>query len=131
MDNHGNGNSGNSSGWRHVIAASRYSLQGLRAAWHNEVAFRQEIGLCLILVPLGFWLGRSAVEHALLIGTLLIVLIAELLNSALEAVVDRFGPERHELAGRAKDLGSAAVFVALVLVVLVWGLILFERFPLT
>lgn len=82
----------------------------------------------VVLAPLGIWLGQSGVERALLVGSLMLVLIVELLNSAVEALVDRFGSERHELSGVAKDLGSAAVFVALVLVVVVWSLVLIPRF---
>lgn len=115
-------------GLRHVMIAFRYSMQGLKAAWQNEVAFRQEIWLTLILVPLALLLGGNAIERSLLIGTLFLVITIELLNSAIEAVVDRIGPEKHNLAGRAKDLGSAAVLIALLLVIIVWSLILFERF---
>lgn len=107
-----------------IINAARYSLLGLRAAFVHEAAFRQELALCVILVPLGYWLGHSGVERALLIGSVLLVLIVELLNSAVEAVVDRIGAERHDLSGRAKDIGSAAVFVALLNVAVVWGLVL-------
>lgn len=82
----------------------------------------------VVLAPLGIWLGQSGVERTLLVGSLMLVLIVELLNSAVEALVDRIGSERHELSGVAKDLGSAAVFVALVLVVVVWSLVLIPRF---
>ncbi len=115
-------------GIRRIVNATRYSMLGLRAAWKNEAAFRQELTLCLMLVPLAFWLGRSALEQGLLISTLFIVLISELLNSAIEAITDRVGFEIHELAGRAKDMGSAAVFVSLVLVVIVWSLVAYDRF---
>jgi diacylglycerol kinase (ATP) len=104
--------------------AAGYSLAGLRAAWCHEAAFRQEVLLCLPLVPLGLWLGASGVERALLLGSLGLVLAAELVNSAIEAAVDRHGPERHPLAGRAKDAGSAAVLVALVVAALTWLLLL-------
>ena len=87
-----------------------------------------ELALFVVLAPLGIWLGQSGVERALLVGSLMLVLIVELLNSAVEALVDRIGSERHELSGVAKDLGSAAVFVALVLVVVVWSLVLIPRF---
>lgn len=110
-------------GWARVWRATRYSAQGLRAAFAGEEAFRQELLIVAVMTPLGLWLGRSAVERALLVGTLLLTLIVELLNSAVEAAVDRIGLDRHELSGRAKDLGSAAVFVALLLTGMVWLLI--------
>ena len=110
-----------------IIKATGYSWAGLRAAFRHEAAFRQELALCLVLVPVAIWLGQTGVEQALLIGSLLLVLIVELLNSALEAVVDRFGGEQHELSGRAKDIGSAAVFIALLTVIAVWGLVLFPH----
>lgn len=108
-----------------IAAAARYSARGLAACWRNEAAFRQEVLACLVLVPLGLWLGEGGLARALLLGSLLLVLVAEVINSALEAVVDRIGPEHHELSGRAKDLGSAAVFLALLNAALVWGLVLF------
>lgn len=111
-------------GLTRIIKAAGYSWAGFKAAFQHEAAFRQELGLCVILIPLGAWLGGSGIERALLIGSLLLVLIVELLNSALEAVVDRFGAEHHELSGRAKDLGSAAVMVALVNVLVIWMLVL-------
>ena len=111
-------------GFTRIIKAAGYSWAGLKAAFKHEAAFRQELALCLVMIPLGVWLGQTGVERALLIGSLLLVLIVELLNSAIEAVVDRFGGEQHELSGRAKDIGSAAVFIALLNVVIVWGLIL-------
>jgi len=107
-----------------IVKAARYSLQGLQAAAKHEAAFRQELLLFAVLVPLALWVGESAVEYALLIGSLFIVLIAELFNSAIEAVVDRVGSEHHELAGRAKDMGSAAVLLSLILVAVTWGFIL-------
>jgi len=115
-------------GLRRVINAFFFSMAGLRAAWVNEAAFRQECAFALVLTPLGIWLGHNAVERALLIGSCLLVLVVELLNSGIEAAVDRVSTDRHRLSGRAKDLGSAAVFVSLVIVVLVWGLIAWERF---
>jgi diacylglycerol kinase (ATP) len=114
-------------GLRRIVKAAGYSLAGLKAAWRHEAAFRQEAMLMVLLVPAGVWLGRSGMERALLIGSGMVVVIAELLNSAVEAVVDRTGLDHHPLSGRAKDLGSAAVFVSLANVVLVWGLIAFER----
>ncbi|GMG85747.1 diacylglycerol kinase [Biformimicrobium ophioploci] len=101
-----------------IIAASRYSSEGLAAAWRNEAAFRQEVALASILIPLGLWLGENGVERALLAGVCVLVIIVELLNSAIEAVVDRIGPEKHPLSKIAKDTGSAAVSVALIL----WGI---------
>ncbi|SDG25831.1 diacylglycerol kinase [Onishia taeanensis] len=115
-------------GWRHLIHSTRYSIKGLNAAFHNEAAFRQELGLCLVMVPLAIWLGHSPVEWILLIGSCLLVLIVELLNTAVEAVVDRIGPERHELSGRAKDIGSAAVMLALMIAGMTWGLLAWQRF---
>lgn len=111
-----------------IVNAAFFSLAGLRAAWLHESAFRQETLLCAVLVPAALWLGQTAVERALLIGSCLLVLIVELLNSGLETVVDRVGDEPHRLSGRAKDLGSAAVFVSLALVLVVWGLIAWSRF---
>lgn len=112
-------------GLTRIIKAARYSMLGLRAAFVNEAAFRQELALFVVMAPLGYWLGSTGVERALLIGSLFLVLIVELLNSAVEAVVDRTGVEHHDLSGRAKDIGSAAVFVALLNGVVVWGLVLF------
>lgn len=103
-------------------------MQGLRAAWLHESSFRLEVYLFVILAPIGWWLGGSGVERALLIGSMLLVLSIELLNSAVEAVIERYGPEHHELAGRAKDMGSAAVFVLMMNVLLVWGAILGSRY---
>lgn len=110
-----------------VLKAARWSLQGLQAAWLHESSFRLEVCLLVVLAPLGLWLGQTPVERALLVGSLLLVLAIELLNSAIEAVIERYGPEIHELAGRAKDMGSAAVFVLMMNVVLTWGLILGPR----
>ncbi|KAF1720376.1 diacylglycerol kinase [Pseudoxanthomonas wuyuanensis] len=111
-----------------ILKATIWSLQGLRAAWLHESSFRLEVYLLIVLAPLALWLGDNGLERALLIGSCLLVLAAELLNSAVEAVIERYGPEFHELAGRAKDMGSAAVFVLMVNVVLCWGLILAPRF---
>ena len=110
-----------------ILKAAKWSFQGLRAAWLHESSFRLEVYLFLILSPLGWWLGETGVERALLIGSLLLVMSIELLNSAVEAVISRYGDEFHELAGRAKDMGSAAVFVLMMNVLLVWGLILGPR----
>jgi len=115
-------------GIRRILRASLYSFQGFGHALKHEAAFRQELALTAVLVPTAFWLGRSPLEIAALIAVCLVVLIVELVNSAIEAVVDRHGEERHELAGAAKDLGSAAVFVSLVLVVVVWAAVVYDRF---
>jgi diacylglycerol kinase (ATP) len=104
--------------------ALRLSLQGLAAAWRHEVPFRLELVAFVVLAPLAFLLGKSPAERALLVGSLLVVLVAELVNSALEATLDRISLEDHPLIGRAKDMGSAAVFVALVNAAAVWLLIL-------
>jgi diacylglycerol kinase (ATP) len=102
-------------------------MQGLRAAWQVESSFRLEIYLFVLLAPLAVWLGADGIERAILIGSMIVVLIVEVLNSAVEAVVDRWGPEHHVLAGRAKDMGSAAVFLADMNVLVCWGLILGPR----
>jgi diacylglycerol kinase (ATP) len=107
-----------------VLRAMRWSMLGLRAAWRVESSFRLEVYLAVVMVPAGWWFGGDAVERVLMIGSVLLVLVGELLNSALEAAVDRFGPERHELVGRAKDMGSAAVFMLMVNVVVCWSLLL-------
>jgi diacylglycerol kinase (ATP) len=112
-------------GLERLFKAIGFSMQGLIAAFKNEAAFRQEIYLSVILIPLGFYLGETGVEIALLVSVILLALITELINSGMEAVVDRFGGEQHELSGRAKDVASAAVLIALLNVVLVWGCILF------
>lgn len=111
-------------GLKRIFNACGYSLSGLKAAYKNEAAFRQEIFLGLILFPLAIWIADSSLERVVLIGSLMLVLITELLNSAIEAVVDRIGIEKHELAGRAKDIGSAAVMISLINVLIVWGLVL-------
>ena len=112
-------------GLRRIVNACGYSLSGLRAALRHEDAFRQEVLLALVLVPLALWLGHDGIGRALMVGSVLLVLIVELLNSAVEATVDRVSLEHHDLAKRAKDIGSAAVMIALVNVLLVWGLVLF------
>ncbi len=114
-------------GIRRILRATKFSAQGLAQAWQHEAAFRQELVLVLLLAPVAVWLGQTALERAVLIGCCLIVLIVELINSAIEAAIDRHGDEHHELSGRAKDMGSAAVFVSLLLVAVVWGLIAAER----
>ncbi len=110
--------------WRATV----WSLQGLRAAWLHESSFRLEVYLFLVLGPLGVLLGGTGVERALLVGSCLLVMAMELMNSAMEAVIERYGAEHHELAGRAKDMGSAAVFVLMMNVILVWALVLGPRY---
>ena len=117
----------NSTGWRRLLNATGYSIQGLKATWIHETAFRQEILMVLILVPAACWLGTSMTQRALLIFSLLVILMVELLNSAVEATVDRIGPEHHELSGRAKNIGSAAVLVSLIANTVVWALVAWER----
>ncbi len=112
-------------GVKRILNATRYSYQGLCAAFKHEAAFRQELFLVFLLIPVGLWLGNNRVEQALLLASLVLVLIVELLNSGLEAIVDRVGSGSHELSGRAKDIGSAAVFVSLVNALVVWLLIIF------
>ncbi len=107
-----------------VWRALRWSLQGIGTCWRTEESFRLEVWLLLVFVPAGIWLARDGVERAILLGSLLPVLAAELLNSAIEALIERYGSEHHEMAGRAKDMGSAAVFVLMMNVLLCWGLVL-------
>jgi diacylglycerol kinase (ATP) len=114
-------------GLRRILNAFGFSMAGFRACFRHEEAFRQEVYVLLVLVPLGLWLGNGPLERALLVSSLLIVPIVELLNSAVEANVDRVGLERHELSRRAKDIASAAVFLSIVLAAVVWGLVLLPR----
>jgi diacylglycerol kinase (ATP) len=114
----------NGTGLARIKRAMHCSFLGLAAAYRNEEAFRQELLLCLVLLPVACWLGNTNIERALLVGSLLILHIVELLNTAVEVVVNRIGIERHELSGRAKDLGSAAVFMAIANTVVVWVLVL-------
>lgn len=110
-------------GFQRLLNATRYSMKGFAAAYRHEAAFREEVMLAVVLIPAALLLGLSAVETVLLIGSVLLLMLVEILNSGLEAVVDRIGPEIHPLSGRAKDLGSAAVFIAIVILCLTWGLI--------
>jgi diacylglycerol kinase (ATP) len=110
-----------------LLRAFGYSFQGFRCAWREEAAFRQEVALSLLVIPVGLYLGRSGVERALLVSPMLMILVVEILNSAVEAVVDRSGTERHPLAGMAKDMGSAAVMLSFVLLGTVWLLILSDH----
>ena len=98
-----------------------YSSEGLAAAWRNEAAFRQELLLAVIAIPLAFYLGKSGIERALMVGSIILILIVEILNSGLEAVVDKASPEKHELAKRAKDMGSAAVLLSLINAAAIWA----------
>lgn len=116
-------------GLARIAYALRYSLAGLRMAWRSEAAIRQEGGLALLMLPLAFWLGHDGVERALLAGSVLLVVIVELLNTAVEYTVDRVSLESHELSKTAKDLGSAAVLLTLVLCAVVWLAILLPRLP--
>ncbi|MGL5953161.1 diacylglycerol kinase [Providencia rustigianii] len=115
-------------GFTRVIKAAGYSLKGLKAAWVNEAAFRQEAVAAIIAIIIAFYLDVSQIERILLIGSVVLVAIVELINSAIEAVVDRVGTEYHELSGRAKDIGSAAVFVTIGLALFIWATILWSRY---
>jgi diacylglycerol kinase (ATP) len=110
-----------------ILRAARASWNGLLGCYREEAAFRQELALAVLVIPLGLWLGHTGVERALLVSPMLLVLVVELLNSAIEATVDRIGLERHVLAGLAKDIGSAAVLVSFVLLAAVWLLVLLGR----
>ena len=110
-----------------ILRAARASWLGLVGCFREEAAFRQELALAVIVLPLGLWLGHTGVERALLVFPMLLVLIVELLNSAIEATVDRIGLERHVLAGLAKDIGSAAVLMSFILLAAVWLLVLLGR----
>lgn len=115
-------------GPRQIWAALIWSLKGLRAGWCVEASFRLEVILCVILLPVGLWLGHGALEKALLAGSLLPVLAAELLNSGIEGLVDKLWPDHDPSAGRIKDMGSAAVFVLMMNVLVIWIVILGARF---
>ncbi|MEO8445036.1 MAG: diacylglycerol kinase [Gammaproteobacteria bacterium] len=115
-------------GLRRLLDATGYSAAGLKSAWSGEEAFRQEVLLGIALVPLAFWLGQTSYERLLLVSSWLVVIIVEILNTAVEATVDRISDEKHPLSGQAKDLGSAAVLLSLALALLVWGTVAWERF---
>jgi diacylglycerol kinase (ATP) len=119
---------GRPKGVARLFAATGYSIRGLLACWKTEAAFRQELALCAVLVPLSFFVARTAEQWLLLTAPLLLLLIVELLNSAVETTVDRIGPEHNALSGRAKDIGSAAVFLCLLLIGLTWLTILWRNF---
>ena len=114
-------------GLNRVWHATGYSIAGLRAGWH-ETAFRQEAIASIVLIPAAFWLGRNCVETVLLAGTVILIMIVELLNTGIETAIDRIGPEWHDLSTRAKDRGSAAVLLSLLLCAGTWALALFQRF---
>lgn len=116
------------SGWTRLKHATVYSMQGLAAAWRYEAAFRLEVALTILALPVAWWLAQTHIELILLVASLFWVLVAELVNSAVEAVVDRTGSEHHELSGRAKDIASAVVMVSLSLCVFVWAVIAWHRF---
>ena len=119
---------GTNKGLKRLVNAFYYSLAGFKAAWKNEEAFRQEIIAGIVMVPAGFLLGTTGTQRAILILSYFIIPLVELLNTAVEATVDRVGMERHELSGRAKDLGSASVFLSICIAAIVWVLIACERF---
>ncbi|OQW75528.1 MAG: diacylglycerol kinase [Proteobacteria bacterium ST_bin11] len=114
----------NAKGFKRLINACFFSVAGFKATWQHEEAFRQEVALFVVTTPLAIWLGETAIEKVLLIGSVVLVLLVELLNSAVEAVVDRVGFEHHELSGRAKDIGSAAVMLSLIWAGVTWALLL-------
>lgn len=118
-------------GFKRVYNAFFYSMAGLASAWKNEAAFRQESILAIVLIPVAFWLGQNATQIGLLLLSIFIVLIVELLNSAVEATIDRISEEHHALSKQAKDIASAAVFISLVIFAVIWGLVIFERFYTT
>ncbi len=112
-------------GLRRLINAFGYSLEGIKAAYKNEDAFRQEVLMAIVLIPLAIYLGANGMERAFMIASVLLVIIVELLNSSIEATVDRISLENHNLAKRAKDIGSAAVLLSLINLAVVWGLVIF------
>jgi len=109
-----------------MFRAFGVSMKGLAGAFREEAAFRQELALAAVVIPLGLWLGRNGIERALLVAPMFFVLVVELVNSAIEATVDRIGKERHQLSGLAKDIGSAAVFLSLLLMAVIWILVLWR-----
>ena len=115
-------------GIRRIIKAFGYSISGLKAAWASEEAFRQETIISVPIIAAGLWLGATWTQRALLIGAWCIVIITELINSAIEAITDRIGSEHHILSGKAKDLGSAAVLISICMCIIIWGIIAGERF---
>lgn len=120
-------NTRKNTGFKRIHNAFFYSMAGLASAWKNEAAFRQESILSIVLVPIAFWLGQNTAQTGLLILSIFIVLIVELLNSAIEAAIDRISAEHHALSKQAKDIASAAVFISLILFSTIWGLVIFEQ----
>ncbi|MCM2285881.1 MAG: diacylglycerol kinase [Desulfobacula sp.] len=118
----------NNKGIQRLVNATRFTFKGIRSAWSNEEAFRQESLVLILVIPAGLFFGETLVQKGLFICVWLLVLIIELLNSALESVVDRIGYEKHPLSGQAKDMGSAAVFIGICLSFIIWGAIICERF---
>lgn len=118
----------NTTGLTRIIKAAGYSWKGFRAAWINEAAFRQEGVAAIVAVAVACWLDVDAITRVLLIGSVLLVMIVEILNSAIEAVVDRIGSDFHELSGRAKDMGSAAVLLAIIIALITWGTLLWSHY---
>ncbi len=116
-------------GIKRIINAAGYSWKGICSAYKHEAAFRQELWMAIVLIPAGIYLGETVLDKAILVCSVLFVLVVELLNSAIESVVDRISDEHHELAGRAKDMGSAAVLFALVITAIAWAAVLFEHPP--
>ncbi len=114
----------NKKGFKRLVNTIFFSFAGFKAAWVNEEAFRQEVIIFLLVVPLAIWLGENNIEILLLISTVILVLVVELINTAIETVVDRVGVEYHELAGRAKDIGSAAVMLSILMAIMTWVLII-------
>ena len=117
----------NTTGLTRIIKAAGYSWKGYRAAWKNEAAFRQEAVAAVVAIAIACWLNVDAITRVLLIGSVLLVMIVEILNSAIEAVVDRIGPEFHELSGRAKDMGSGAVLLSIITALITWGTLLWQH----
>lgn len=111
-----------------LIAATGFSWAGMRAAWRCEEAFRQELVVTVLLLPVALWLGETAFQRVVLIGAWVLVLVVELMNSAIEAVVDRIGHDLHELSGQAKDMGSAAVLLSVAVAVALWAAVAWDRF---
>jgi len=115
-------------GFARLFAATGYSIRGIKACWQHEAAFRQEVALTLVLFPASFFIAKSTIQWLLLVSPLFLLLMVEMLNSAIEAIVDRIGAEQHELSGRAKDIASAPVMLCLLLIAIIWGVIAWTNF---